>query len=751
MPALGLVLDAGKPASPAAETFGPPGDPYTIGARLGRGVSATVYRCSRGRDVFAVKVILLAKLRLQPNFARILEKVHRESTILFAMRHSHIVSLYDVYETREKLYLVMEYVEGGELLGELNRGGSSLALPEHEVRYIFLQLVRGLRYIHSKGVVHRDLKLENVLVDRRASRPGLVQVKISDFGHSRLVNDGYSTALTHGVGTPQYWAPEVATMAPSPHGYDERVDLWSLGVLLHVMLVGMYPSPPPVNFRADSSVSPEAQRLVQGLMQVEPDCRLTLNQCLRHPWVMMPFGPLSRILAMCEGLESRRRQERERRVVLPRDPRDVRKFRRDLHSFTVSSKLPVTLRHREVLISFAADASAETKEAGWRGLLAVLWRHYPGVSFADTPEVPSAPAEEDWSLTDFASSEDLSGHDAELLAAMKAYPECVEAATGESGPVPRRAELRLPVQNRGWVLELHVELAAGCPSRNILQVGALSLGAPQGEENRATDAEQSQLQERILAHLRSGRSAAPASGSGAADTAASASDAASSGATSSSKGAANGPLVALLDWLHNDVLPTLNADAASAGAGDAGDAAAASAIDAEDDRASNAGEGSMANQVKCARICLVTHHHDEKLDARYFRAEGSRRTTSFFGHLKNNFPDVSGLLGFGRPAVLFAEGPYKVIMKFQSEVNKSPWWRAVDQKDFKVSDIGDVEKWRVFTGFTKVAIGDLQEVCKQAGLTEMYEAAVAGTVLDPERKALTIESIPKRKPKGKIR
>eukprot|EP00439_Symbiodinium_sp_Y106_P075660 s1143_g15.t1 len=111
------------------------------------------------------------------------------SAILFSMRHPHVVSLYDVHETFERRFLVMEFVDGGELIDEIDKNGP---LPEHEARYVFLQIVLGLRYIHSKGVVHRDLKLENVLVDKASSQPGLLQVKISDFGHSKHVNDGYS-------------------------------------------------------------------------------------------------------------------------------------------------------------------------------------------------------------------------------------------------------------------------------------------------------------------------------------------------------------------------------------------------------------------------------------------------------------------------------------------------------------------------------------------------------------------------------
>ncbi|CAE8619425.1 unnamed protein product, partial [Polarella glacialis] len=91
-------------------------------------------------------------------------------------------SLFDVFETKDRLYLVMELVEGGELFEDIVSHG---CLTESEARYVFLQLADALRYIHSKGVVHRDLKPENILVDKKESRPGLPEVKISDFGHSK--------------------------------------------------------------------------------------------------------------------------------------------------------------------------------------------------------------------------------------------------------------------------------------------------------------------------------------------------------------------------------------------------------------------------------------------------------------------------------------------------------------------------------------------------------------------------------------
>merc|ERR1719191_1888950 len=179
----------------------------------------------------------------------------------------------------------MELVGGGELFDHIVGRGR---LPEDEARYVFLQIVEGLKYIHSKNIIHRDLKPENILIDQKHSRQGLLEIKLSDFGHSKLVRDGYSTALTR-VGTPQYWAPEVSEADMlGPEGYDERVDLWSLGVVLYVMLVGTYPfdgvSAPiehqrrAANFQFEGNA--QAENLLRSLICVDPKKRLSLDKCL---------------------------------------------------------------------------------------------------------------------------------------------------------------------------------------------------------------------------------------------------------------------------------------------------------------------------------------------------------------------------------------------------------------------------------------------------------------------------------------
>mmetsp|Transcript_83221 Transcript_83221/g.165210 ORF Transcript_83221/g.165210 Transcript_83221/m.165210 type:complete len:742 (+) Transcript_83221:39-2264(+) len=338
----------GKPGSPGGHFIGPKDDPqrYRILEELGQGATATVYRCLHGEVQRAVKTISLQKLRLQRDYERIADKLNREVSILFALRHPRIVSLFDVVEEPNKLHLVMELVEGGpegvELFDYIVARGS---FTESIARYVFLQIVEGLQYIHSKDIVYRDLKPENILVDEKASKrdEGLFEVKLSDFGHSKMIKDGYSTALTR-VGTPQYWAPEVSDPVKAAKGYDQDVDLWSLGVVLYVMLIGSYPFDGVAeriedqirrahisNFRSQVTgreATPQAQDLIQSLVMVNPQMRRSLEDCRTHPWVAKQGGTLDKVMTPFN--DPHRKEERIRLQFLP-TKQQVEELRRDLH------------------------------------------------------------------------------------------------------------------------------------------------------------------------------------------------------------------------------------------------------------------------------------------------------------------------------------------------------------------------------------------------------------------------------------
>lgn len=217
------------------------------------------------------------------------EDIFKEIDILVGMNHENVIFLKEYFEEGNKVYLITELLTGGELLDAVLERGS---YNEADARLSFVQLLRGIEYLHSKGVVHRDLKLENLLL---ATPNDIHKVKIADFG---LAKKAAESAMATICGTPQYVAPEVIQGTPGLI-YSPAVDLWSAGVVLFILLGGYPPfydeSEPALfeqirkgKFSFDDpvwdAVSDSAKSLVRELLTVNPSKRLTATQALKHTW-----------------------------------------------------------------------------------------------------------------------------------------------------------------------------------------------------------------------------------------------------------------------------------------------------------------------------------------------------------------------------------------------------------------------------------------------------------------------------------
>jgi len=229
-----------------------------------------------GRHV-AVKAI--EKENLKDEFSK--RKVLREIYILKKMRHTNIIRLLEVFENPKQVLIVMEHAGGGDLLHYVKK---KKYLKEEEARPIFKQIVYGLAHINSRNVLHRDIKLDNILLDNDGC------VKICDFGVSKIIDK--NKLINDQCGTPAYIAPEIISNLGYKGFY---VDLWSLGVLLYAMLCGTVP------FKASSmeelhelireghftypvEISDEAKGLINGLLKIAPRERLSIPEILSHPW-----------------------------------------------------------------------------------------------------------------------------------------------------------------------------------------------------------------------------------------------------------------------------------------------------------------------------------------------------------------------------------------------------------------------------------------------------------------------------------
>ncbi|XP_057449482.1 serine/threonine-protein kinase SRK2I-like [Lotus japonicus] len=222
---------------------------------------------------------------------KIYENVKREIINHRSLRHPNIVRFKEVILTPTHLAIVMEYASGGELFEKIHSAGR---FTEDEARFFFQQLISGVSYCHSMQICHRDLKLENTLLD---GSPAL-HLKICDFGYSKssvLHSQPKST-----VGTPAYIAPEVLLKQE----YDGKIaDVWSCGVTLYVMLVGTYPfedPDDPKDFRKTIQrvltvqysipdfvqVSPECRHLISRIFVFDPAERITIPEILKNEWFL---------------------------------------------------------------------------------------------------------------------------------------------------------------------------------------------------------------------------------------------------------------------------------------------------------------------------------------------------------------------------------------------------------------------------------------------------------------------------------
>uniref|UniRef100_A0A7N0T0A1 non-specific serine/threonine protein kinase n=2 Tax=Kalanchoe fedtschenkoi TaxID=63787 RepID=A0A7N0T0A1_KALFE len=219
------------------------------------------------------------------------ENVKREIINHRSLRHPNIVKFKEVILTPTHLAIVMEYASGGELFERICNAGR---FSEDEARFFFQQLISGVSYCHAMQVCHRDLKLENTLLDGSQAP----RLKICDFGYSKssvLHSQPKST-----VGTPAYIAPEVLLKKE----YDGKTaDVWSCGVTLYVMLVGAYPfedPDEPKNFRKTIHrilnvqysipdyvhISPECCHLISRIFVADPAKRITMEEIRNHEWFL---------------------------------------------------------------------------------------------------------------------------------------------------------------------------------------------------------------------------------------------------------------------------------------------------------------------------------------------------------------------------------------------------------------------------------------------------------------------------------
>ncbi|XP_072326982.1 serine/threonine-protein kinase 33-like [Scyliorhinus torazame] len=269
---------------------------YQIGRELGKGSFGVVVHATH---ISTDRTWAIKKLNKEKAGSQAVKMLEREIAILKMVNHEHIIKLEEVYETTKKVYLVIEFCELGELKGILEEKGH---LSESETKHIISSLASAIFYLHKNDIIHRDLKLENILVksnDNTDDNELKLNIKVTDFGLSVLKDGagvGSESMLQDTCGTPLYMAPEII----NNYDYSKQCDLWSIGIIMYILLCGQAPftatsseklyeeiKKGDLDFSHSSlkSISESARGVLKSLLIVDPAHRMTASELLNHRWI----------------------------------------------------------------------------------------------------------------------------------------------------------------------------------------------------------------------------------------------------------------------------------------------------------------------------------------------------------------------------------------------------------------------------------------------------------------------------------
>ncbi|KAI7463861.1 lanosterol 14-alpha-demethylase [Hortaea werneckii] len=301
---------------------------YQVQGQLGKGHFATVFLAvDRSTGVsYAVKKF---EKRSGPGERSKVEGLQQEIAVLMGVSHPNMLCLKDTFDEPDGVYLVLELAPEGELFNFIVM---KQKLSEAETRKVFVQLFQGVKYLHERNIVHRDIKPENILLINKD-----LNVKLADFGLAKIIGEeSFTTTL---CGTPSYVAPEILEQS-NHRRYTKAVDVWSLGVVLYICLCGfppfsdeLYSPENPYTLsqqiklgRFDypspywDSVGDPALDLIDRMLTVDVEKRISIDECLEHPWTTQQTinvnDSTDGLTGALEGLDFVRRKPRRERTLL---------------------------------------------------------------------------------------------------------------------------------------------------------------------------------------------------------------------------------------------------------------------------------------------------------------------------------------------------------------------------------------------------------------------------------------------------
>ena len=281
-------------------------DDLILTKSLGKGSFGEVYLTKKvkGTELYATKRMNRAEYSKPENYKRLMNEI----SILQKIKHPNIVRLVEVKKTKSHIYIVTEFCNGGSLSENLNKFINANRKPfsEEIVQYLMRQIVSAINYLHKNKIVHRDLKLDNILInfpteqDKANSNMLAAQIKLIDFGFAtklRVANHNLTKTV---LGTPSNMDPQMLNNMErhqnSLEGYDEKVDIWSLGTLCYEMIVGrltffgrnmneLYEKVKRGNYKLPLWLSKEAVSFLNGMLQYDTKKRLSSDDLLRHDFL----------------------------------------------------------------------------------------------------------------------------------------------------------------------------------------------------------------------------------------------------------------------------------------------------------------------------------------------------------------------------------------------------------------------------------------------------------------------------------
>lgn len=261
---------------------------YHLGKKLGSGACGTVYLV---HDFRTCKAYALKHIKKNLLMEKKSDKTLNEANIMRSLTHPCVVQMFDITNTRDSVYFTLELMKGGELLARIQE---KHYLSEDISKFFFYQMCHAIEYLHKQKITHRDLKPDNILL---ATTDDHTLLKISDFGLSKLIKN--NSVLKTLCGTPLYVAPEVL-LTEGRGEYTEKVDIWSLGVVLFTCLSGTLPfadeyGTPAAeqikngrfHFRSSNwkDASPSAKTLIRELLTTDVQKRPSIDELMQHRWL----------------------------------------------------------------------------------------------------------------------------------------------------------------------------------------------------------------------------------------------------------------------------------------------------------------------------------------------------------------------------------------------------------------------------------------------------------------------------------